>query len=70
MAEERTIQQSADEFVTALVNTIGSGTVQEVVEMNRDDALDISKIAVNLPRHKVVPYPNTPKSKYKYNKED
>ena len=31
---------------------------------------EITKIAVNLPRHKVVPYPNTPKSKYKYNKED
>lgn len=49
MPEERTIQQSADEFVTALVNTIGNGTVQEVVDKNRDDALDISNIAVNLP---------------------
>lgn len=55
MAEERPIQQSADEFVTALVNTIGSGTVQEVVEMNRDDALDISKIAVNLPLKEMPP---------------
>ena len=49
MAEERIIQQNTDEFVTALVNTIGSGTVQDVVEKNRDDALDISNIAVNLP---------------------
>ena len=55
MAEERTIQQSADEFVTALVNTIGSGTVQEVVNKNRDDALDISNIAVNLPLKEMPP---------------
>ena len=55
MAEEITIQQSADEFVTALVNTIGSGTVQEVVDKNRDDALDISNIAVNLPSKKCRP---------------
>ena len=41
MTEEKTIQQNADEFVTALVNTIGSGTEQEVVDKNRDDALDI-----------------------------
>ena len=34
MVEERTIKQNADEFVTALVNTIGSGTVQEVVDKN------------------------------------
>ncbi len=55
LAEERTIQQSADEFVTALVNTIGSGTVQEVVDKNRDDALDISNIAVNLPLKEMPP---------------
>ncbi len=55
MAEERTIQQSADEFVTALVNTIGSGTVQEVVEKNKDDALDISNIAVSLPLKELPP---------------
>ena len=55
MAEERTIQQNADEFVTALVNTIGSGTEQEVVDKNRDDALDISNIAVNLPLKEMPP---------------
>ena len=55
MAEERTIQQSADEFVNALVNTIGSGTVQEVVEKNHNDALDISNIAVNLPLKEMPP---------------
>ena len=55
MAEERTIQQSADEFVTALVNTIGRGTVQEVVDKNKDDALDISNIAVSLPLKEMPP---------------
>ena len=30
---------------------------------------EITEIAINLPKHKVVPYPNTPKSKYKFNKE-
>lgn len=55
MAEERTIQQSADEFVTALVNTIGSGTVQEVVEKNKNDALDISNIAVSIPLKEMSP---------------
>lgn len=31
---------------------------------------EITEIAISLPRHKVVPYPNTPKRKFKYNKED
>lgn len=29
----------------------------------------VTQIAVNLPRHRVVPYPNTPKKNYPYNKE-
>lgn len=49
MSEKSTIQQNATEFVTALVNTLANGTVQEVVEKNRDDALDISDVAINLP---------------------
>lgn len=49
MPEEKDIQQIANEFVTALIDTLGNGTVQEVVENNRGDALDISNIAVNLP---------------------
>ena len=55
MAEERTIQQKADEFVTTLVNTLDNGTVQDVVEKNRADALDISNIAVNLPFKETSP---------------
>lgn len=55
MPEERTIQQNANEFVSALVNTICNGTVQEVVEKNRADALDISNIAVNLPVKEMPP---------------
>lgn len=49
MPEEKDIQQIADEFVTALVNTVREGTVQEVVEKNKDDALDITNIAAALP---------------------
>lgn len=49
MSKENTIQQNATEFVTALVNTLANGTVQEVVERNRDDALDVSDVAINLP---------------------
>jgi len=30
---------------------------------------EITDIAVNLPRHRVVPYPNLPKKAYPYNKE-
>jgi len=29
----------------------------------------VTEIAVNLPRHRVVPYPNMPKKNYPYNKE-
>ncbi len=54
-SEESTIQQKAAEFVTALVNTLGNGTVQEVVERSRADALDISNIAVNLPFKEMSP---------------
>ena len=49
MPEEKDIQQVANEFVTALVNTSGEGTVQEVVEKNKNDALDITNIAAALP---------------------
>ena len=49
MSKEKNIQQNATEFVTALVNTLANGTVQEVVERNRDDALDVSDVAINLP---------------------
>lgn len=55
MTEERTIQQGAYEFVTALINALGSSTVQEVVDKNRADALDISKIAVSLPLKEMPP---------------
>ncbi len=30
----------------------------------------VTEIAVNLPRHRVVPYPNLPKKDYPYNKEE
>lgn len=55
MPEEKDIQQIADEFVTALVNTVGEGTVQEVVEKNKDDALDITNIATALPLKEMPP---------------
>ncbi len=55
MPEEKDIQQIADEFVTALVNTVGEGTVQEVVEKNKDDALDITNIAAALPLKEMPP---------------
>ena len=55
MPEEKNIQQIADEFVTALVNTVREGTVQEVVEKNKDDALDITNIAAALPLKEMPP---------------
>ena len=45
---EKDIQQSANEFVSALINTLGNGTVQEVVEKNFDDALEIERISYPL----------------------
>ena len=30
----------------------------------------VTEIAVSLPRHRVVPYPNLPKKDYPYNKEE
>ena len=49
MSKEKNIQQNATEFVNALVDTLANGTVKEVVERNRDDALDVSDVAINLP---------------------
>ena len=49
MSKEKNIQQNATKFVNALVDTLANGTVQEVVERNRDDALDVSDVAINLP---------------------
>ena len=46
---EKDIQQSANEFVTALVNTLGKGTIQDVVKKNFDDALDIESIMIHNP---------------------
>ena len=46
---EKNIQQSANEFVTALVNTLGKGTIQDVVKKNFDDALDIESIMIHNP---------------------
>jgi len=31
---------------------------------------EITSVAMSLPKHKVVPYPNTPKRKYKFSKEN
>ena len=45
MVDEEKLQQNANEFVSALINTLGNGTVQEVVEKNFDDALDIEQIS-------------------------
>ena len=52
---EKNIQQRANEFVTVLVNALGNGTVQEVVEKNLDDAFDSSHVAINLPRQGMSP---------------
>ena len=45
MTDKGKIQHNANEFVSALINTLGNGTVQEVVEKNFDDALDIEHIS-------------------------
>ena len=50
---EKNIQQSANEFVTALVNTLGNGTVQDVVKKNFDDALDIESIMIHNPNEEM-----------------
>ena len=50
---EKNIQQSANEFVTALVNTLGKGTIQDVVKKNFDDALDIESIMIHNPNEKM-----------------
>ena len=52
---EKNIQQSANEFVSALINTLGNGTVQEVVEKNFDDALEIERISYPLQLDEVPP---------------
>ena len=52
---EKDIQQSANEFVSALINTLGNGTVQEVVEKNFDDALEIERISYPLQLDEVPP---------------
>ena len=50
---EKNIQQSANEFVTALINTLGKGTIQDVVKKNFDDALDIESIMIHNPSEKM-----------------
>ena len=50
---EKNIQQSANEFVTALVNTLGKGRIQDVVKKNFDDALDIESIMIHNPNEKM-----------------
>ena len=50
---EKNIQQIANEFVTALVNTLGKGTIQDVVKKNFDDALDIESIMIHNPNEKM-----------------
>ena len=50
---EKNIQQSANEFVTALVNTLGKGTIQDVVKKNFDDALDIESIMIHNPNEEM-----------------
>ena len=52
---EKNIQQSANEFVTALINTLGNGTVQEIVESHRNDALDSSHVATKFPHQEMSP---------------
>ena len=46
---EKDTQQSANKFVTALINTLGNGTLQDVVRKNFDDALDIESIMIHNP---------------------
>lgn len=50
---EKNIQQSANEFVTALVNTLGKGRIQDVVKKNFDDALDIESIMIHNPNEEM-----------------
>ena len=51
--ERKNIQQSANEFVTALVNTLGKGTIQDVVKKNFDDVLDIESIMIHDPNEEM-----------------
>ena len=48
MIDKEKLQQNANEFVSALINTLGKGTVQEVVEKNFDDAMDVEYISGDL----------------------
>ena len=48
MIDKEKLQQNANEFVSTLINTLGNGTVQEVVEKNFDDALEIERISYPL----------------------
>ena len=50
---EKDTQQSANKFVTALINTLGNGTLQDVMKKNFDDALDIESIMIHNPNKKM-----------------
>lgn len=52
---EKNIQESANEFVSALINTLGNGTIQEVVEKNFDDALDIKRVSGTFQSDEIPP---------------
>lgn len=55
MVNKEKLQQNANEFVSALINTLGNGTVQEVVEKNFDDAMDVEHISGNLQSEEIPP---------------
>ena len=53
MVSKERIQQNATEFVSTLINTLGNGTAQEVVEKNFDDATDIGHISTALQSNEI-----------------
>ena len=55
MVDEEKLQQNANEFVSALINTLGKETVQEVVEKNFDDAMDVAHISGTFQPDKIPP---------------
>ena len=55
MIQERTMQQMADAFVAALVNTLAGGTAEKIAERNQCDALDITSTMTSLPFKEMPP---------------
>ena len=51
----KNVQQKADSFVAALVNTLAGGTAEEIAERNQCDALDVTSTMTTLPFKEMPP---------------